>query len=49
MFRLKAQDSTNLAERGRLRRWLYLAVTHRYFDYAVFVLILANCITLSLW
>ena len=49
VFRLKPQDSTNLAERGRIRRWLYLAVTHRFFDYAVFILIFANCITLSLW
>ena len=49
VFRLKSQDSINLADRGRFRRWLYLAVTHRYFDYGVFVLIIVNCGILSCW
>ena len=49
VFRLKPQDSINVAEMGALRRWIYRVVMHRFFDYGVFVVIIANCLTLSVW
>ena len=49
VFRLKPQEAVNLAEMNATRRWIYEIVMHRFFDYAVFLLIIANCLMLSLW